>query len=166
MDIAARLWVFVDAAMSRAHVLALQDQSIFQIVFSHLEKLYLLRSVQFVSTYFYAAIPDLIEALDSCVVSSLVATKNALPTASERKRNQTRVSTPGNCTNVLETLVSLGARCRNLRVVDFGNHTQMTNAQLSRALACCSGKLEAINLARCLKLTWLVIEIVSTQPLQ
>ena len=143
--------------------LALQDKSIFQVVFSYLEKIYVFRSVQYVSRYFYEAVPAfLIEALDPCVVYSIVATKNNSNMATPRQQKEA----PVNCkSSVLETLINLGARCSNLHCVDFGSQTRMTNAQLSRALANCSDTLEAINFARCLQLTWYIITSVLTHSL-
>ena len=142
--------------------LALQDKSIFQVVFSYLEKIYVFRSVQYVSRYFYEVVPVLIEALDPCVVYSIVATKNNSNMATPRQQKEA----PVNCkSSVLETLINLGARCSNLHCVDFGSQTRMTNAQLSRALANCSDTLEAINFARCLQLTWYIITSVLTHSL-
>ena len=121
-------------------LMARYDQTVFKVVLSHLDNMLLLESVQLVSRDFYDAIPGMIEGLDPLAMAQL---KELSPLLKRNKKSD----------EMLNMFLNLAARCTNLRFVNFRNQTHLCGAKISRALARCSARLEALNLSQCIALT-------------
>ena len=126
--------------LNKMDLLARHDQAVFKVVLSHLDNLFLLESVQLVSRDVYDAIPGMIEGLDPLAMTQL---KKLSPLLKRNKKSD----------EMLNMFLNLSARCKNLRVVNFRNQTHLCGSKISRALARCSCRLEALNLSQCIALT-------------
>ena len=136
-------------APSQLQLLARRDQSVFKVILSHLDKFWLLKSVQLVSRNFYVVVPDMIEAIEPMFIAS-----NSTASAPSVLHKQTTQQNKTCGREVLKMVpLSLATRCAYLCVINFCNQRELDGAQLSRALARSGDRLEALNLSQCLALT-------------